>query len=133
MGIVPLAVTKTGELTDYSYAMARAFLTVSTNIMVTGLISFQLLQARRSLSIALPSADLKHYTSVVAIIIDSAAPLTVSGIIYAAVVASYQKASSVRSSALGHYVAALNISAVFFYAFCVSGTRDNHDHRLITS
>ncbi|KAJ2918874.1 hypothetical protein MD484_g1510, partial [Candolleomyces efflorescens] len=78
LGIIPLAVTTHGELTEYYYELARVFLTVLTNLMVTSLISFYLIVARRELSKVLPGKDLNLYTGVVAILIESALPLTLT-------------------------------------------------------
>jgi hypothetical protein len=119
MGIIPLAVTTHGELTEYYYELARVFLTVLTNIMVTSLISFHLLTARRRLSEVL-GKDLDLYTGVVAILIESALPLSVFGVVYAAIVCAYPRAFS-SPPTVGPYDAALNISSFFFFGFCVSG------------
>ncbi|EAU87221.2 hypothetical protein CC1G_10500 [Coprinopsis cinerea okayama7 len=62
---------------------AWIFLTVSVNVMVTGLISYRLIRARRDLSKALPGRNLAHYSGVVAILIESALPLTIFGLGYA--------------------------------------------------
>jgi hypothetical protein len=51
---------------------ASTFLTVSTNIVVTSLITFRLLRARRALGKVIPSADMRVYTSVIAILVDTA-------------------------------------------------------------
>jgi hypothetical protein len=87
--------------------------------MVTALlISFHLLQARHTLSKMLPAKNLKLYTGVMAILIESALLLTVSGIIYAAIVAAREQ---VAGPSLGPYAAAVNMFAFFFFCFCVSG------------
>ena len=65
--------------------MASTLLIVSTSIIVTTLITIRLLHARRTLVKRLPSADVQVYTGVIAILIDSAAPLTIFGIILAVV------------------------------------------------
>ncbi|KAH6908434.1 hypothetical protein BKA70DRAFT_268781 [Coprinopsis sp. MPI-PUGE-AT-0042] len=68
-----------------SYHDAEVFtvdlsLTVGLNILVTGLISLRLLQAHKRLRKALPNADHKIYLGIVAILVESAAPLAVFGI-----------------------------------------------------
>jgi hypothetical protein len=88
--------------------------------MVTSLISFHLLTARRRLSKVLPGKDLDLYTGVVAILIESALPLSVFGVVYAAIVCAYPRAFS-SPPTVGPYAAALNIFAFFFFGFCVSG------------
>jgi hypothetical protein len=66
-----------------SEAAASTFLTVATNIVVTSLITFRLLRARRALVNVLPAADVQVYTGVIAILIESAAPLAIFGIVSA--------------------------------------------------
>jgi hypothetical protein len=63
--------------------MSSTFLTVSTNIVITSLITFRLLRARRALAKVLPSADMQVYTGAIAIRVESAPPLTVFGIVAA--------------------------------------------------
>ncbi|RXW13101.1 hypothetical protein EST38_g12750 [Candolleomyces aberdarensis] len=64
------------------YMAAVTILTVSTNVMVTSMISFHLIRARRGLSKVLPSRDLKLYTGVVALLLESALPLAIFGIMH---------------------------------------------------
>jgi uncharacterized membrane protein len=104
----PVAVTR--------YSAASTFLTVATNIIVTLFITFRLLRARRTLEKLLPTADVRLYTGVIAIMIESAAPLTVFGII--AAILQQVNVSLPRKSA-GFYIA-LYIFYGLFYAFCVS-------------
>ncbi|RXW15615.1 hypothetical protein EST38_g10233 [Candolleomyces aberdarensis] len=68
------------------YQAAYIFLVVSTNVVVTSLIVFHLLRARQTLSKLLPSKDMRLCTGVVAILIESALPLSIFGIIAAALV-----------------------------------------------
>ncbi|KAJ2923940.1 hypothetical protein H1R20_g13145, partial [Candolleomyces eurysporus] len=67
------------------YASAATILTVVTNVIVTSMISVHLIRARRGLSKVLPSRDLKLYTGVVALLLESALPLAIFGIMYATV------------------------------------------------
>ncbi|RXW17209.1 hypothetical protein EST38_g8638, partial [Candolleomyces aberdarensis] len=62
------------------YTSAATILTVLTNVTVTSIISFYLIRARRGLSQVLPSRSLRLYTGVVALLIESALPLTIFGI-----------------------------------------------------
>jgi hypothetical protein len=91
-------------------------LTVATNIFVTSLIAFRLLRARRKLADVLPSADVSLYTGVMAILIESAAPLTVFGIVSAIM----QQLSSARIYKSPEFYACGASLQALFYAFCVS-------------
>ncbi|KAJ2917309.1 hypothetical protein MD484_g3096, partial [Candolleomyces efflorescens] len=66
------------------YATAATLLTVLTNVIVTTLISLHLLRARRTLISLMPgtskSGGVSH-TGIIAILVESAAPLTVFGVI----------------------------------------------------
>jgi hypothetical protein len=94
---------------------ASTFLTVSTNIVVTSLITFRLLCARRALAKVLPSADMRVYTGVIAILVESAAPLTVFGI----VAAILQQFGPKPNQSPGYYVCQTLFDGLF-YSFCVS-------------
>ncbi|KAJ2936310.1 hypothetical protein H1R20_g780, partial [Candolleomyces eurysporus] len=72
------------------FTSAWIYLSVAVNASITALISFRLLMARRYFSRVLPSGpqstlDLKLYRGVVAILVESAMPLSFSGIVFAAV------------------------------------------------
>ncbi|KAJ2913714.1 hypothetical protein MD484_g6704, partial [Candolleomyces efflorescens] len=72
------------------FTSAWIYLSVAVNASITALISFRLLKARRYFSRVLPSGpqttlDLNLYRGVVAILVESAMPLSLSGIIFAAV------------------------------------------------
>jgi hypothetical protein len=90
---------------------ASTFLTVSTNIVVTSLITFRLLRVRCALGKVLSSADM--YTGVIAILVESAAPLSIFGIV-AAILQQVESASSP-----GFYVCTALFDGLF-YSFCVS-------------
>ncbi|KAJ2912979.1 hypothetical protein MD484_g7440, partial [Candolleomyces efflorescens] len=96
-----------------SFEAARQLLTVSTNILVTALISFYLLRARSTLSMVFSSKDLQLYTGVVAILIESALPLSVFGIITAAM-----GLSGVPKSNPEHFLVAWYTFNALFFAFC---------------
>ncbi|KAJ2936544.1 hypothetical protein H1R20_g548, partial [Candolleomyces eurysporus] len=102
---------------DTAYESARTFLTASTNVMVTALISGYLIHARRNLSQLLPSNDMRLYTGVVAILIESALPLSIFGIIYASigVVAELPEPTSAASS----FTVAYYTFGSLFYCFSV--------------
>ena len=61
-------------------ALAWVSLTVSLNIVVTSMICFRLLRARALTLGVLPPEMSRMYTSIVAMLIESAAPLSVLGI-----------------------------------------------------
>ncbi|KAJ2913704.1 hypothetical protein MD484_g6717, partial [Candolleomyces efflorescens] len=98
----------------FTETAASAFLTVSTNILVTSFITFRLLRARQTLQRILPSADVQFYTGVIAIMIESALPLTVFGIIAAILV---QLDSSPPPKSPKYYVFDYLFQCLF-YAFC---------------
>ncbi|KAJ2913769.1 hypothetical protein MD484_g6656, partial [Candolleomyces efflorescens] len=89
---------------------AATFLTVSTNIIVTGLITFRLLHARKTLAALLPSSDVRLYTGVIAILIESATPLTICGIIQATL-----KRLTLRTLP---FVVGTYLFDFLFYSFC---------------
>ncbi|KAJ2936098.1 hypothetical protein H1R20_g995, partial [Candolleomyces eurysporus] len=90
-------------------------LTVCTNILVTALISFHLYHARRALAQMLPSHDTRLYTGVVAILVESAVPLTLLGPITAALQLAPFPKNQTAAQAL---VATYNIIGGLFYSFC---------------
>jgi hypothetical protein len=94
---------------------ASTFLTVSTNIVVTSSITFRLLRARRALAKVLPSADMRVYTGVIAILVESAAPLTIFGTI-----AAILQQLNARSTMPLEYYVCLPLFDCLFYSFCVS-------------
>ncbi|RXW18366.1 hypothetical protein EST38_g7494 [Candolleomyces aberdarensis] len=102
---------------DTAYESARTFLTASTNVMVTALISGYLIHARRNLSQLLPSSDMRLYTGVVSILIESALPLSIFGIIYASigVVPELPEPTSAASS----FTVAYYTFGSLFYCFSV--------------
>lgn len=111
------------------YSAASTFLTVSTNILVTGLITFRLLRARQDLSKLLPSADARLYTGVISILIESAAPLTVFGIIGAILQQVDAYDDGIQKSPA--YFVCLNIFVGLFYSFCVSFQTPNSLNRCL--
>ncbi|RXW12436.1 hypothetical protein EST38_g13420 [Candolleomyces aberdarensis] len=102
-------------MTSLSGLVASTLLTVSTNIIVTTLITIRLLRARRTLAKLLPSADVRVYTGVIAILIESAAPLAIFGIM--AAVAAVGVYYIQRKSSEGSMVC-LYVFQGLFYSFC---------------
>jgi hypothetical protein len=103
--------TKTRRL-----AAASTLLTVTTNITVTGLIAFRLLRARRTLSKVLPSADLRLYTGVVAVLIESALPLSFFGVLAAIM----QQLDNHEFQVPEAFPVCYGLFIGLFYIFCVS-------------
>jgi hypothetical protein len=64
---------------------AWIFLSMSVNIIVTGLISFRLMRYRQQLTSVLSSQDLSIYLGVIAILVESALPLSLAGLAFASV------------------------------------------------
>ncbi|RXW21397.1 hypothetical protein EST38_g4457 [Candolleomyces aberdarensis] len=98
------------------YSVASTLLTVSTNIIVTTLITIRLLRARRTLAKLLPSADVRVYTGVVAILIESAAPLAIFGVI-TAVMGVGRVSSDLWGTSEGILVSN-QLCDGLFYSFC---------------
>lgn len=98
------------------YATAYSLLIVATNVIVTGLITFHLLRARQTLSI-LPSKHIRVYTGIVAILIESALPPAILGIItgvFLLVLGGHSTNPSDGSLVCDRLFSGL------FYSFCVS-------------
>ncbi|KAH6880922.1 hypothetical protein BKA70DRAFT_1411617 [Coprinopsis sp. MPI-PUGE-AT-0042] len=70
------------DFNDPKLNAADISFTVALNILITLLISFRLVRAHKRLSTALPFTDHKTYLGIVAILIESAAPIAVFGLGY---------------------------------------------------
>ncbi|KAJ2924615.1 hypothetical protein H1R20_g12486, partial [Candolleomyces eurysporus] len=101
----------TGSDIGLIYSVVSTLLTVLTNIIVTALITIRLLRARRTLEKLLPSADVRVYTGVIAILIESAAPLTIFGIITSAMKLAPSQDSR------GRMICGILFDSLF-YSFC---------------
>ncbi|RXW20662.1 hypothetical protein EST38_g5174 [Candolleomyces aberdarensis] len=112
-----MSVYLTGQI-DYllNYSVASTLLTVSTNIIATTLITIRLLRARRTLAKLLPSADVRVYTGVIAILIESAAPLTIFGIILSAI--SLGRVSGAIANNSGGIIVCSILFEGLFNSFC---------------
>ncbi|KAH6912329.1 hypothetical protein BKA70DRAFT_1267212 [Coprinopsis sp. MPI-PUGE-AT-0042] len=98
--------------------MTAECLSVSMNVMVTGLILFKLWRAWSAISKACPEFKRSRmYSNVAATLIESAAPLAISGICYVVVlgVNYYQKPEVL--SQRGRINALAEVSAALFYSF----------------
>lgn len=92
--------------------IAAIFLTVLTNFMVTALITFYIRRERRALSdLQISPLDMRLYTGAVALVVESALPLTVVGLAFATLLAARPLDDS--------KLLMLPLSFLF-YALCVS-------------
>jgi hypothetical protein len=96
-------------------ASASTLLTVTANVILTSLIAFHLIRARRRLSKLLPSGDRHFYTGILAILVESALPLTLFGVITAVM----QQTSRIRSSQTAGFYVCDTLFTGLFYSFCV--------------
>lgn len=115
---------------NLNYDAAWTFLVVSTNAMITALISFYLVTSRRSISKMLQHSQhgfgsggkrdhhLEDYTGVVAILIESVLPLTVVGLVYAALAVAQPVKETTQAYIA--YDVTLNVFGYLFLAFSVS-------------
>jgi hypothetical protein len=104
--------------TANSESIASTFLTVSTHAAVTSLIIIRLFRTRRTLAKLLPLSEVQVYTGVIAILIESAAPLAVFGVISAILQQLNASGSFLRRSE-AFYVCVFVFRALFI-SFCVS-------------
>ncbi|TFK23460.1 hypothetical protein FA15DRAFT_620773 [Coprinopsis marcescibilis] len=111
-----LAINKSDSIHHTIVAVEGASVgfSVATNVAVTALIVHRLLKARKQVSNTLPLNSYRIYTDVTYILIESAMPLTVSGILFAAV----------NFARIGLYIIpnvntipAHSTFALFYYAF----------------
>jgi hypothetical protein len=82
-------ISLSGGFTDYRFIAAWFILSVATNILATGLISFRLISAHRRLTKSLGAKQSKIYTGIVAILVESSLPFAISGVVASATVRSY--------------------------------------------
>ncbi|KAG2004170.1 hypothetical protein CC2G_002759 [Coprinopsis cinerea AmutBmut pab1-1] len=82
---IKLSINPSAPMHDFAHIVNAVYLvfTVSCNVLTTVLIAYRLLRAHRQLSAALPNRDMRVYKSIVGILVQSAAPLAVSGLAYA--------------------------------------------------
>ncbi|EAU82987.2 hypothetical protein CC1G_09249 [Coprinopsis cinerea okayama7 len=79
--LIPLSANFTGE--NFRWQAADIFIFVTLHIVITSLISYRLVKARQWMSRSVKAADDKVYTNVIAMLVESAAILTVVGAGYA--------------------------------------------------
>ncbi|EAU86356.2 hypothetical protein CC1G_05350 [Coprinopsis cinerea okayama7 len=96
-------------------AAAAKALTVTTNLIVTILITFRILRTRRMIARLLPNIDTRVYTGVMAILIESALPLSVFGILAAIMRGLFQVKCDRLTEA---HVISYTLFTGLFYSFC---------------
>jgi hypothetical protein len=120
LGIVTIAGQRYSVEDMLKFEAASTFLTVATNLMVTASILFFLLSERLRLSRVFTPKQLGLYTGVVSMLIESALPLTVFGIMYAAVVLVEPKNTNTGWASM---FVIMDVFGYLFYAFTV---RNSH-------
>ena len=123
LSCVPLTDNIALGITDVTYASLWALTSVATNVSVTSLIAYRLITARRRIATLNPGRDISAFTGVVAILIESAFPLSVLGIAYAVNLANTKPRNSPE---VGKEAASYILSSLYF-AFLV---RRSLTHRL---
>jgi hypothetical protein len=101
--------------------MLAESLSVSVNVMVTALILFKLSRTWSGISKYFPNLQRpRMYTNAAAVVIESAAPLTVFGICYVIVTALAYHQDPEDVLLQGRLCALSEVSLSLFYSFCVS-------------
>ena len=113
---------ETSAKDHYLRRSVTTILNVLTNVMVTGMIFFYIVRARRGLSGALPSRNLKPVTGVVALLIESALPVSIFGIMYAAIL----PVKRTTTDAWAIYTPLSTVFGFLFYSFTASSPLPAH-------
>jgi hypothetical protein len=98
------------------YEIVYTLLTVSTNLILTSLIVFRTLRTCHTLSKVLPAKRIQLYTGVVAILIESAVPPSIFGIITAGLLLARESLADQPSEGV---MICYNTFVGLFYIFCV--------------
>ncbi|TFK18150.1 hypothetical protein FA15DRAFT_675504 [Coprinopsis marcescibilis] len=94
----------------------RVALSVITNIAITAIIASHLIKSQRRFAKSLHSKRLEVYNSAAHILIESALPLTITGIFFAAVLFADMDVVARRGDRRG-YIAASGVTSLLYYAF----------------
>ncbi|KAH6888908.1 hypothetical protein BKA70DRAFT_1541475, partial [Coprinopsis sp. MPI-PUGE-AT-0042] len=97
---------------------SRILLSVLTNVLVTSLILYKLIQKRRAVSQVLEGVKKpKMYGDVIAILIESAAPIAIFGILLAI---SFFNIALVQRRPIerAHWAVFNDVTSLFYYSFC---------------
>ena len=100
------------------YVSAYILLTATINVIVTTLIVTRILRARNSVADVSRRKDIQRYTGVASILIESALPLSVSGVVAGGVTVGLINTTQEPTTGL---VSSYYIFVCLFFAFCVSG------------
>ncbi|TFK21639.1 hypothetical protein FA15DRAFT_597519 [Coprinopsis marcescibilis] len=98
-----------------SVESARCFLNVATNVLLTSIIASRIMATHRQLAKSLPAKHLAIYPTAVRILIESALPLSVAGVVQGAVILAstpWAEYKGDRNAA----VAALGATSLVYYA-----------------
>lgn len=97
-----------------------AFASATTNVLATTLILIKLINARRKFASALPSGStISTYSGVITIVVESAVPLSLFGLCYACVNASWRR--DLFESRFQVITPLDGILTLLYFSFCVSG------------
>jgi hypothetical protein len=88
------------------------FLSISVNVLITILISYRLFIVRRQNANVLSKEDLSLYYGIIAILVESALPLTIAGIAFACLSSPYADS--------GGAIVARNIALLLWFSLSVS-------------
>ncbi|TFK24340.1 hypothetical protein FA15DRAFT_592615, partial [Coprinopsis marcescibilis] len=115
-GILRLVPSSQAVVTHQTITMESIALVLSAimNITVTSLISFKLLQSRRRLGLVLPKSSLQVYAGAVAMILESALPLSIFGTIYAFLILTSNIIRPGNSFPVGQVVGQCVFGALFY-------------------
>jgi hypothetical protein len=103
MSIMVLVVAQTGARSAYmNFQLAYYSLLFSTNIMYTLLVAGRLLAIRREIKALLGPEHSKIYTSVAAMIVESAALHAIVGVIFIAALALHSNVQNLVSLSVSH-------------------------------
>ncbi|EAU80985.2 hypothetical protein CC1G_03161 [Coprinopsis cinerea okayama7 len=96
---------------------AWTLVSVAMNIMVTVLIVVRLTRARRDIERAMPGNDTRVYSGIIAIVIESATPVTVFGILFSLMVLLMYRWETLYHQVTVAY-AFETVFAMLYYSFC---------------
>lgn len=108
---------ETQPVVPVAIAASWIYLSVLTNVLVTILISFQLLSARRALTSLMMHQGADPYNSIITMLVESALPLSVFGITFAAMLVTKPPERSLV--ALEQYHVAKDVISFLYHAFAV--------------
>jgi hypothetical protein len=105
------------------YRISNALLTISTNVTVTILIRFRVLRARCTLAKMLPLNNVRLYTGVVAILVESTLPPSIFGIVAVVLLLTAEHLNLPSSEGL---VFCFYLFTGLYSIFCVSSSLQSY-------